>query len=85
MDSTTTAVVIGVSFGLAGVLAGPVRISTRIRPRAFLGLAIAFGPILLWLACGGPIVPTMLPFCLATLVLGEWRLRAQGPERGPAD
>ncbi|HWG28812.1 hypothetical protein [Actinospica sp.] len=85
MNSTTTAVVIGVCFGLAGVLAGPVRISTRIRPRAFRGLAIAFGPILLWLACGGPIVPTMLPFCLATLALGEWRLRGQGPEQEPAE
>ena len=81
MDSTSTAVVIGATFGLAGVLAGPVRISARIhlrRLRILRGLAVAFMPIAVWLACGGPILPTMLAFCLATLTLGEWRLRGKG-------
>ena len=81
MNSTATAAVIGATFGLAGVLAGPVSISARIHLRGLRvlrGLAIAFVPIGVWLACGGPILPTMLAFCLATLTLGEWRLRGKG-------
>jgi len=73
-----TAVVVGTAFGLAGVLAAPARLGGRVRLKALRGLAISFGPIALWLACGGPVLPTMLPFCLATLVLGEWRLRSGG-------
>ena len=75
MNSTSTAVLVGAAFGLAGVLIGPSRISARTRLRVVRGLAIAFVPILVWLACGGPVLPTMLAFCVATLALGEWRLR----------
>lgn len=89
MNSTSTAVIVGTAFGMAGVLAAPARIGGRIGPRTLRGPAIAFGPIALWLVCGGPILPTMLAFCFATSALGEWRLRgrrtvhvkAAGPER----
>ena len=77
MNSTSTALVVGAAFGLAGVLIGPIRIRARIRPRTVHGLAVAFVPVAVWLACGGPILPTMLAFGLATLALGEWRLRGR--------
>lgn len=83
-SSTATAVVVGSAFGLAGVLIGPIRISTRTRPRVLRALASAFVPIVVWLLCGGPIVPTMLAFCAATLLLGEWRARGSSAEKGKA-
>lgn len=73
--ATATAVLVGAAFGLAGVLIGPISISSRTRPRAFRGLATALVPTVVWLLCGGPVVPTMLAFCAATLALGEWRVR----------
>ncbi|MBR7830397.1 hypothetical protein KDK95_29105 [Actinospica sp. MGRD01-02] len=83
MGPTPTAVLVGAAFGLSGVLIGPARIRRENRLRALRGLAIAFVPIAVWLALGGPILPTMLAFCLATLALGEWRLHA-GPRPGNA-
>ena len=75
MTPTATSVVVGTAFGFAGVLIGPIRIGPGTRRRALCGLAIAVLPIVVWLLCGGPIVPTMLAFCAATLALGEWRAR----------
>ena len=84
--TTATAVLVGSAFGLAGVLIGPVRISSRTGPRVLRALATAFVPIIVWLLCGGPIVPTMLAFCAATLALGEWRTRGgSGKDKAPAE
>ena len=84
MDMTATAVMVGAAFGLAGVLVGPIRINARTRPRALRGLAVSLAPILVWLLCGGPILPTMLAFCVATLALGEWRARGRITRKGRA-
>lgn len=81
MTPTATSVVVGTAFGFAGVLIGPIRISPGTRRRALCGLAIAVLPIVVWLLCGGPIVPTMLAFCAATLALGEWRARLAGARK----
>jgi hypothetical protein len=76
MTTTATAIVVGAAFGLAGVLIGPLKISSRTVPRVLRGLATALVPTVVWLLCGGPIVPTMFAFCAATLALGEWRTRS---------
>lgn len=81
MTLTTTAVVIGAAFGLAGVLIGPIRINSRTRLRTLRGLATALVPTAVWLLCGGPVLPTMLAFCAATLALGEWRLHSLGARK----
>jgi hypothetical protein len=81
MTTTATAIVVGAAFGLAGVLIGPLKISSRTRPRVLRALATALVPIAVWLLCGGPIGPTMFAFCAATLALGEWRIRSTLPRK----